>query len=227
MAPPRSGEEARIRGSRAATERRKQYTTGATLDGVRRVAMLLVAVAMVAACAQRQPGGVAQPPEPTGATEPSPEQPGGGRDTTCETVNAGEPANFPRFVEVEVDSSGGADRITFRFEPDPSAPHKPPWHVVSFVDELITEGEGRPVEVEGEAFLLVSFQAMGVDLSTENPVEIYTGPKEFTPGFDTLKEAEWLGDFEGQVSWGLGLSRKSCFVLDASRDHITLEFPPA
>jgi hypothetical protein len=83
------------------------------------------------------------------------------------------------------------------------------------------------VEIEGDAFLVVAFQAIGVDLSSEQPVEVYTGPEEFTPGFGTIREAVMLGDFEGQVSWGLGLSRRECFVVEAAPDRLTLELASA
>ncbi len=56
---------------------------------------------------------------------------------------------------------------------------------------------------------------------------MYTGPKRFSPGFGTLKEAVHLGDFEGQVTWGLGLASRECFVLEAEQDHLTLEFASA
>jgi hypothetical protein len=195
---------------------------------MRRTAALLGAVVLLAACAQRRPvtpGAATDTESPAeSAQAESPEDLPG---ASCKNVNAGNPSNLPDFVEVELASQGGVDRITFRFEPQAQAPDAPPWHFVSFVDQLITEGEGRPVDVEGEAFLLVSFQAIGVDLSSEHPEEVYTGPKEFAPDFGTLKEAVWLGDFEAQVSWGLGLARKACFVLEAEPDHLTLEFPSA
>ena len=142
-------------------------------------------------------------------------------------MNAGNPANFPRFVDVELESKAGVDRITFVFDPEADAPQKPPLHFINFADELVTEGEGRPVEVEGEAFLVVAFQAVGVDLSGEQPVEVYTGPERFTPGYGMIREVVQLGDFEGQVSWGLGLAAEECFVLEAEPDHITLEFASA
>ncbi|HEX5949197.1 MAG TPA: hypothetical protein VFZ45_06500 [Actinomycetota bacterium] len=186
---------------------------------------LAISVLLLTACAQRQPTVAGQRPAETPSETPAVPPAGTGPASTCETVNGGNPSNLPRFTEVEVESEDGVDRITFEFEPEPSAPNRPPWHHISFQDELITEGEGRTVEVEGEAFLLVSFQAIGVDLSGEEPVEVYTGPKEFTPGYGTLKEAEHLGDFEAQVSWGLGLADRTCFVLEARRDRITLEFP--
>jgi hypothetical protein len=192
---------------------------------MRRVVVVFLAPLLMAACAQRQPGR-AQPPaaQETESPAETPEELSG---ASCANVNAGNPANYPEFAEVELESHVGVDRITFRFEPQAGAPDEPPWHFIGFVDELVTEGEGKPVDVEGEAFLLVSFQAIGVDLSEEQPVEVYTGPKEFTPGYGTLNEAVQLGDFEGQVSWGLGLARKACFVLEAEPDHLTLEFPSA
>lgn len=195
---------------------------------MRRFGAALTAALLLSACAQRQPvtPGTSSGNEPPAGAP----QAGGPEDlpgASCKNVNAGDPSNFPDFVEVELASEGGADRITFRFEPKPGAPDAPPWHFVSFVDQLITEGEGRPVDVEGQAFLLVSFQAVGVDLSSEQPEEVYTGPQQFTPRFGTLREAVELGDFEGQVSWGLGLARKACFVLEAEPDHLTLEFPSA
>ena len=171
------------------------------------------------------------PTSPTGGgpIPTSPADEGGGKlpGASCENVNAGNPANFPQFVDVELETGGGRDRITFVFDPESDAPEDPPLHFVNFTDELITDGEGRPVEAEGEAFVVVSFQAIGVDLSTERPVEIYTGPKRFTPGYGTLREAVHLGDFEGQVSWGLGLARDACVVVDARPDRLTIEVPSA
>ncbi len=146
------------------------------------------------------------------------------KDSTCENTTGGNPENFPRFADVELET-GERDRITFTFEPDPGAPDDAPLHFINFTDELITDGEGRKVRAEGEAFVVVSFQAVGVDLSGEKPVEVYTGEKRFKPAFGVLREVVHLGDFEGQVSWGLGLARESCFVLEAGQDHITLELP--
>ncbi|MGH2765578.1 MAG: AMIN-like domain-containing (lipo)protein [Actinomycetota bacterium] len=194
-----------------------------------KIAATLAAALLLVACAQRQPTVTGGPPLAGSPeeTEAPPETPDSAGSSTCETVNGGNPSNFPRFTEVELESDDGVDRITFGFEPDQGAPRKAPWHHISFVDELVTDGEGRPVEVEGNAYLLVSFQAIGVDLSGEEPVEVYTGPKEFSPGYGTLKEAVHMGDFEGQVSWGLGLAERTCFVLEARQDHITLEFAQA
>lgn len=137
----------------------------------------------------------------------------------------GNPENTPDFVAVEVESAGGVDRVTFRFRQREGAPDVPPFHIVRFVEELTTDPEGLPADIEGEAFVQIIFQAFGVDLSGEEPVEIYTGPKEFAPGFPTVLEVEELGDFEATISWGIGLSSRACFVVDATPESITLEFP--
>jgi hypothetical protein len=192
---------------------------------MRRSAAVLLVAGVLAGCGERAEPQ-AQPQEPPAESEPgSQDGPATLPDSTCKATNEGNPSNFPDFVAVELDSTEGVDRITFEFEPQADAPDAAPWHYVSFTDQLITDGEGKPVEVEGEAYLVVSFQAIGHDLSGETPVPVYTGPERFTPGFDTLREAVMLGDFEGQVSWGLGLSRKACYRLDAGADHLTVELP--
>ena len=194
---------------------------------MRRFAAVAMAVGLLAGCGQRAEPQ-AQPQEPPAESEPGGQEgPGTLPGSTCRATNEGNPSNFPDFTAVELDSAGGVDRITFEFEPQANAPDAAPWHYVSFTDQLTTDGEGKPVEVEGEAFLLVSFQAIGHDLSGEEPVEVYTGPERFTPGYGTLREAVMLGDFEGQVSWGLGLSKKACYRLDAGADHLTVELPAA
>ena len=204
---------------RAGQEGGEGYTPHVT----RKLLILVLAASVATACADRPPG----PGPGAEPTESPSEKPSSLPNTTCEDVQAGNPSNFPDFVEVDLESKAGVDRIRFEFEPDPGAPEDPPLHFIHFTEQLVTEGEGAPVEVEGAAFLVVAFQAIGVDLSTEQPEEVYTGPDHFTPRFGTLREVVQLGDFEGQVSWGLGLASKQCFVLEAEADHITLEFASA
>jgi hypothetical protein len=185
---------------------------------VRRFLVLLLApLLLVGAC--REGERVPQTrPSPAGSPR---ELPG----ASCEDLEGGNSEIFPDFVKVDLESEGGVDRITFRFrQTDPDATD-PPLHFVRYVDELVTDGEGAPVEVEGDAFVAVSFMAVGVDLSGETPIEVYTGPDNFRPRFPTVRELEKTGDFEGVVSWGIGLSRKACVVVEATDRALTLEFP--
>lgn len=189
---------------------------------MRRVTLALLVVTLAGAC--RQEPTVSPPASPTESPTASPtpkELPG----ASCEERMAGDPANTPDFVAVDVESKGGVDRVTFRFRKRAGAPGVPPFHIVRFVDELTTDPQGAPADVKGDAFVQIIFQAFGVDLSGEEPVEIYTGPKEFRPEFPTVLEVEQLGDFEATISWGIGLSTRACFVVGATPTKITLEFP--
>lgn len=186
---------------------------------MRRISALL-ALALLAAC--NQGGGTARP-SPTPASVPPRELPG----ATCEEQRGGDEHVQPDFIAVEVESEGGIDRVSFHFrQRDPQA-DQPPAYIVRYVKELLSDGEGAPVDVEGNIFLAVSFQAVGVDLTGEEFVEVYTGPKEFTPGFPTVREVEQTGDFEGVVSWGIGLSRAACVKVSSDQHSLTLEFPSA
>jgi hypothetical protein len=186
-----------------------------------------MAALLLASCGQPATRGGRPSPTPTSpapTASPTPtELPG----ASCEDQTQGSGRNLPDFVGVEVESESGVDRVTFEFEPNQPNAKGPPYYVVRFQDELHTDPQGAPADIEGEAFVLVVFGALGVDLSGEQPVEIYTGPTEFTPGFGTVREVEQLGDFEATVSWGIGLSSRECFVVDAGPDHLTLEFASA
>jgi hypothetical protein len=185
---------------------------------MRRAAVLLMAPLLFL-------GSCRQADEPR-AGSPSPA--GSPRDlsgASCEDQEGGNSQIFPDFVSVDLESEGGVDRIAFGFRPTDPAATDPPLHFIQYVDQLVTDGEGAPVEVEGKAFVSVSFMAVGVDLSGETPVEVYTGPDEFTPGFHTVRQIKKTGDFEGVVSWGIGLARKACVLVTATDSELVLEFP--
>jgi hypothetical protein len=85
---------------------------------------------------------------------------------------------------------------------------------------FVTDPRGQRVRLLGRAGLrLVLFPASGF--------RSYTGPRDFKPRFPQLREARQLGDFEGYVSWGLGLARPSCtrvFTLRAPR-RLVIDVP--
>jgi len=67
------------------------------------------------------------------------------------------------------------------------------------------DASGAPVTLAGSAGLVVTVrgaQAHGT----------FTGATDLRPdGTGVLREARQVGDFEGVVTWGLGLSRATCF----------------
>ena len=186
------------------------------------LALLLVAAA---ACADDDPGRPGGEPPPTTTSPAAPSTPSPLPGASCDPIEGGSFDNVPDFVHAEVSHDEGVDRIEFTFElKDPEAT-EPPSFGVRFVDRLVTDGEGAPAEVEGEAFLQVHFNAVGTDLSGETPVPVYTGPDEFTTGFSTLVEAEKIGDFESVITWGLGLAFRGCPRVEASPTSLTVEVP--
>ncbi len=97
------------------------------------------------------------------------------------------------------------DRITFEFKDGL------PGYRIEYVEPPITEdASGQPVEIAGGAFLRISFlDAAGSDPFTGIPT--YTGPFEIANGQPALLEAERTGDFEGVLTWVLGLSEEVDF----------------
>lgn len=192
----------------------------------RRILALCLGLSVLAACADRAGPGTGETSDPT-ESPASPATPAALPGASCEPIQGGSFANVPDFVHAEVSHEAGIDRIEFGFElKDPGAT-EPPSFGVSFVDRLVTDGEGGPADVAGDAFLQVHFNAVGVDLSQETPVPIYTGPDEFTTGFSTLLEAEKIGDFENVITWGLGLAFRACPRVDATPTSLTVEVPAA
>jgi hypothetical protein len=69
---------------------------------------------------------------------------------------------------------------------------------------VFTQGaSGHTITLSGTAGVLVTVQA--------NQKSTYSGPTDFSQaGFPVLKEARLTQDFEGTVSWGLGLGSPAC-----------------
>ncbi|MGY0005123.1 AMIN-like domain-containing (lipo)protein [Micromonospora sp. I033] len=112
------------------------------------------------------------------------------------TPAPGEP--LPVLVEVRFGDHPAENfsRITFAFRgPTPS-------YQVGYVAQVVTEGRGAPVELPGTAYLSVRFDpaqahdARGAGTADLPPSRI---------GYPTLRGWAAAGDFEGHLSFGLGL----------------------
>jgi len=114
---------------------------------------------------------------------------------------------------VSAASHPGYDRITFQFTAFPAPSGVATIYTVSPATPPFAEdGSGRPVNVSGQGFLKVVFSpAYGRDPEQTTPRATYTGLKNLTPKLLTLVEAKETGDFEGYVTWVLGLTRASCW----------------
>ncbi|WDQ02289.1 hypothetical protein PVK74_10960 [Micromonospora chalcea] len=112
------------------------------------------------------------------------------------TPPPGEPLPVLVAVDVGDHPAEGFSRITFAFRgPTPS-------YQVAYVPRVVTEGRGAPVALPGTAYLSVRFE----------PAQAHDarggGTADLPPAairFPTLRGWAVAGDFEGHLSFGLGL----------------------
>jgi hypothetical protein len=104
-------------------------------------------------------------------------------------------------VDVRAGRHEGFDRIVFEFE------DALPGYRIEYVEAPIAHcASGLPVEITGQAFLKAGFSpAAAHDVSTGDST---FDPSELAPALPTLVEAERTCDFEGVLSWVLGLSEE-------------------
>ena len=90
--------------------------------------------------------------------------------------------------------------------------HGQPGVRVEYVDKPTQDASGAPVQVAGAAKLQVRFSpASGADLTGETPVTTYTGPATVQGDGGAVQEVVRSGDFEGVLTWVVGISSKAKF----------------
>lgn len=145
----------------------------------------------------------APPPGSAPSVEPSPPPDGPGSSTALST---GEPSGGPLTVtEVRVARQDGYDRVVFELDGD--APGTPGWRV-EYVDDPRRDGSGEPVDVEGEAVLVVLVSGTGYPFDT--------GREEATsatvPGdTEVVTDVELGAVFEGTYEAFVGLVEQRPF----------------
>ncbi|MEZ5310385.1 MAG: hypothetical protein R2735_07300 [Microthrixaceae bacterium] len=132
---------------------------------------------------------------------------GGGLDgaSTSPTSIATPVQDTSFLTEVREGHHDGFDRITFEFQ------GAVPGFRAEYLDQLFEDGSGDPVTISGTPLQIVFAPASGVDLGVEDYTEIYTGPKRIQPEAESVREIVLTGDFEGQMTWGIGVRDKLPF----------------
>lgn len=111
------------------------------------------------------------------------------------------PAGLPQLIGVSVGAHDGFDRVVFRF-----SSHVPGYDV-GYVDRLRADGSDAPISISGAAIIHVAFHSVA-SAQVGAPAAPQGRQK---PNFDELREVVGAGDFEGVVSFGLGVSIRSGF----------------
>jgi hypothetical protein len=111
------------------------------------------------------------------------------------------PDGLPELESVEVGHQATFDRIVFHFS------SRVPGYNVNYVPAVTTDPSDEPVQLQGNAFLVVAMHSVASD-----QVGAPAAPQDRqTPLFPELREIAGAGDFEGVVSFGAGLTSESGF----------------
>ena len=113
----------------------------------------------------------------------------------------------PELVSVQAVERKGYDRVLFTFQ------GAMPGYQVRYVPEVADQG-GRPLPLRGKAFLAVTFDpARAHDPGGEPTVSTAI----LIPGAPVLRQVRFAVDFEGQVTFGLGLAGRDGFRVSELR----------
>jgi hypothetical protein len=136
--------------------------------------------------------------QPTG-TLPTP--PGPAPAFACADGGGGV-AGSANVTSVRVTEQNGFDRFVIQFDPNSKVP------------AYTVKRQAKPVfkaGASGQTITLTGTTGVLVLVRSATEAGTYTGPTDIThPEFQILNEARLTQDFEGTLSWGLGLSHAIC-----------------
>ena len=142
-----------------------------------------------------------------------------GSTTSTSGQPPGTPSGLVLLRNVQVQASACVDEVSFLFSKG-----TPAWSAGYQDGPLSLDPSGQPAPVTGAAHLVIRFEhASGTDLSVNPPQQAYDGPTEMAPGAPSgLAGLRRLGDFEGVVTWALGLPERRPFEVDGRGDHLVV-----
>jgi hypothetical protein len=108
-----------------------------------------------------------------------------------------------QITDVRVATHIGYDRVVFQF-----ASGIPQTVIEGVLPPFYKDPSGLPLDVAGAAFLKVTMN--GASKVAPAGGITYSGPTNFKPGFDQLRELIESGDFEAVSTWYLGLDPGGC-----------------
>jgi hypothetical protein len=141
-------------------------------------------------------------PTPAPTSPPSP-APSSLTPFTCSDLSGGQltgtsPAQLTAIRIAH--QAAGYDRIVYEFARGPVPSYTLTRQAST---NFVKDASGQPVTLQGSVGLKLVFHG-----ATGYPS--YTGSTDLKPGLPVVQEVDQLGDFEGVLSWGIGLSQQSC-----------------
>ena len=122
---------------------------------------------------------------------------------TCTDLSGGTPTGTSQAQLARLriaHQAAGFDRIVFEFAGGPV-----PTYTLTRQGSthFVKDASGQPVTLQGSAGVKLVFHGAA-------GYPTYTDSTDQTPGLAVVREVEELGDFEGVLSWGIGLSSPAC-----------------
>lgn len=108
-------------------------------------------------------------------------------------------------VEVRVGGHSTFDRVVFEF-----IDGRPGWFV-GYVPQVVHDGSGIPVPLKGRDFLAA--RMLPAAAHTDDGVPTFPRPLPAIVNFAALRDIADAGDFEGMISWGIGLADRTPFQI--------------
>lgn len=149
---------------------------------------------------------------------PAPEEPPPPADTTTVAPVPAEPDPPPETAhanrllqDVRAARHDGYDRVVFAFDGE-----EVPTYEIAYAEGTVQAcGSGRPVELPGEAIVEVWFQSTQAHTEAGNTTVEETSQRLDLP---VLLAAEQICDFEGHVTWALGLAQRQPYEVQRLSD---------
>ena len=117
-------------------------------------------------------------------------------------------------IDATLEATTGGARLTFVFGTRPPEAVAEPTIALGFVEPPFSmAGSGQSVTVAGERFLKVRMAGMVVDRPNGEPV--YTGQRDLRLAGEAISQATMVDEFEGVVTWIVGLAGTGCPVITA------------
>lgn len=91
------------------------------------------------------------------------------------------------------------DRVVFEFD------GPIPLLRIEYMQQMIEDGSGKPVQIAGQAILLVQLSPARAHSDAGQP----TAPRRMAANLPIVKEIVGAGDFEAIVTYGIGLAQRS------------------
>jgi hypothetical protein len=145
--------------------------------------------------------------------------------TSPQKSSANENRETMYLTNVGLGGSDCVDTIVFDFEKQAPGPG----YDISYQPAStakIEDGSGNPIDVAGDAFLVVKLTpVMTAKIDGDQVTKTYTGPNRLTllPGDSSVQDGVKSGDFESVVTWVIGLDSKRPFTTKVSDSRLVVE----